>query len=558
MEKMNLSQFFSKILFFSTILVFFACNEEHKHIGEPQIVNNTQEINTKAEDIIHQSLKDILSKQHILDSFQITNPDIVNSLYEGADYKLLWSSEGRFRPEADSLFSFIEHSRLFGLFPSDYYETRIRQLQADLRADTSHVKLDASKWALNDLLYTTAFVQIVKDLKIGRILPDSIVRQDSTLNPGFFHAELERFRTAGDKNSFAITLEPKNPDYHRLKASLPSFLDTAQFRKYTFVQAYDSTRLRQLVYQRLIEEDSLQVRDVNPDSAALADAIRRYQEKTKIKVDGKLSNALINRLNDTEHERFIRVAITMDRFKLLQSMPAQYIWVNIPTYHLQVREQDSVVLTSKVVVGKVYTRTPEITSAISDMITYPQWTIPESIIAKEILPGLKRDPGYTTKRGYSILDKDGNVIDPYFVDWSQFKKGIPYKVIQGSGDANALGVLKFNFPNKHAVYLHDTNQRYLFAKKDRALSHGCVRVESWKRLAEYILRSDSLATPNAVPADSLRAWLALKEKHVIPVRKRVPLFIRYFTCEGADGRLVFHEDIYGEDRKLRDKYFARK
>ena len=107
-------------------------------------------------------------------------------------------------------------------------------------------------------------------------------------------------------------------------------------------------------------------------------------------------------------------------------------------------------------------------------------------------------------------------------------------------------VLKFNFPNKYAVYLHDTNQRYLFGKDKRALSHGCVRVEAWEELAAYILQRDSAST-NAVPLDSMLTWLALKEKHLIPVRKRLPLFIRYFTCEVRDAKLLFYDDVYDEE-----------
>jgi murein L,D-transpeptidase YcbB/YkuD len=210
-------------------------------------------------------------------------------------------------------------------------------------------------------------------------------------------------------------------------------------------------------------------------------------------------------------------------------------------------------------VGKPLTRTPIITSAISDMMTYPKWTIPESIIKKEILPGLKKDPDYTTKKGYMLVDKDGNEVDPHSVDWSKYKEGIPYKVVQGSGDDNALGVLKFNFPNKYSVYLHDTNQRYLFSRSSRALSHGCVRVQAWNELAKYILRNDSLYTTKAVPIDSLKSWLATKQKRYIPVRKPIPLFIRYFTCDtDKEGGLVFYEDIYGEDKRIREKLFAAK
>ena len=147
------------------------------------------------------------------------------------------------------------------------------------------------------------------------------------------------------------------------------------------------------------------------------------------------------------------------------------------------------------------------------------------------------------------------------MDWSKYNKGIPYKVVQGSGDENALGILKFNFPNKYAVYLHDTNQRYLFSRAMRSLSHGCVRVQEWEELAYYIIRYDykDKFTEEAFAAeDSIATWLERKEKHTIPVRKRLPLYIRYFTCEGENGKLLFYDDIYGYDKALREKIFAGK
>ena len=131
-------------------------------------------------------------------------------------------------------------------------------------------------------------------------------------------------------------------------------------------------------------------------------------------------------------------------------------------------------------------------------------------------------------------------------------------MVQGSGDDNALGILKFNFPNKYSVYLHDTNQRYLFSKSSRALSHGCVRVQAWEELAKYILRNDSVYSVNAVPVDSLENWLQTKQKKYIPVHKPIPLFIRYFTCDVKEGRLTFYEDIYGEDKRIREKIFSDK
>ncbi len=217
-------------------------------------------------------------------------------------------------------------------------------------------------------------------------------------------------------------------------------------------------------------------------------------------------------------------------------------------------EGDSITLSSKIICGKPVTRSPVLNSFISELITYPQWTVPQSIIEKEILPGAKRNSSYITKKGFSLLDKNGNVVNPDSVDWSKFKRGIPYKVVQGSGDDNALGIIKFNFYNKYAVYLHDTNQRYLFANTDRALSHGCIRVQNWEDLAFDILRREEQSSKE----DSVRVWLKEKKKHSVTVRNRLPLFIRYFTCEGKDGNIVFYDDIYGEDQILAKKYFSGK
>ncbi len=545
------------ILFLLFTLSLFSCNNKGKNVSEEAIVTSAEEINNKAEELIQETVKDVLKDKRLADSFNLKNPQLLDGIYEEHSYEPLWTSNGAFESYSDSLISFIANCRYYGLFPDDYHYDELKGLRDTLLTDSSK-RLDASRWAFADLLLTSAFTQMVKDIKAGRILPDSVMQKDSSLSKEFFVQQLQRLKKAASVDSFATALEPTHVQYRELRQAIRPFVDSANFKSYTYVYGFDSGTLKKRAYQRIIEEDSMELDGAVYDSAAFVNAIKKYQKVKKLKVDGKLSADIIKKLNDTDEERFKRIAITLDRYKQLPPLPEQYIWVNIPSYRLQVRSSDTVVMISKVAVGKSYTRTPEIVSAISDMITYPQWTIPASIIEKEILPGLKKDPGYTNKKGYSIIDKDGNVIDAYLVDWSKYKKGIPYKVVQGSGDANALGVIKFNFPNKHSVYLHDTNQRYLFSRKNRALSHGCVRVESWKDLAYYILERDSLASTSFTPKDSLDKWLLLKQKKVIPVRKRLPVFIKYFTCEGVDGKVVFYEDIYEEDRKLRNKYFATK
>ena len=556
----NYNLIFFKLFFLVFLIIgaFYSCKEKSKDVTKAEIVETPEQINARAEELIRSTLKEILQNDEGLpDSVKVKNALILQHLYDENQYGTLWSSQGNFNRNGDSLFSLIEHSREYGLFPDDYYYSKLSSVRIQLADTSKATKLNASLWAYSDLLFSSAFVQIVKDLKIGRLLPDSIVAKDSVLQPVFFAEQLKSFQQR--KDSVFESLEPKDSGYIKLKLALNDFLSKANFRKYTFITTKDSSLIPTLIYQRLSEEDSTLSSENAPDSLQVSRAIKKYQKRKEIKADGKISSALVERLNNTDKQKFVRVAINLDRYKLLPVMPEQYIFVNIPSYYLRLVQNDTVVLKSRVVVGKPITRTPIITSAINNMITYPKWTIPESIIKKEILPGLKNDPGYTLRKGYSIVDEEGNEINPYTVKWAKYKQGIPYKVVQGSGDDNALGVLKFNFPNKYSVYLHDTNQRYLFSNKKRALSHGCVRVQAWNELAKFILRNDSLNSKNAIPLDSLDTWLATKQKKYVPVRRPIPVFIRYFTCDVSnEGKLVFYEDVYGEDETIREKIFAGK
>ena len=146
------------------------------------------------------------------------------------------------------------------------------------------------------------------------------------------------------------------------------------------------------------------------------------------------------------------------------------------------------------------------------------------------------------------------MVDPSTLDWAKVNpKKFSYEIKQREGDDNSLGVLKFNFRNKYAVYLHDTNARWMFSKTNRALSHGCVRVQDWRELAHFLVRNDTIK----YSLDTLASWIVRQEKHVVSGFKKVPLFIRYFTCESRYGRIRFYEDIYGEDKILAEKYFSK-
>jgi L,D-transpeptidase YcbB len=268
-------------------------------------------------------------------------------------------------------------------------------------------------------------------------------------------------------------------------------------------------------------------------------------------------------MNTSDAERFKRIAITLDRYKKLpDSLPQRHIWVNLPAFYLQVWDSDTLALESKIICGKTATPTPLLSSVITDMVTYPTWTVPTSIIAKQYLPKLKNNPNYLSRLGLKLMTEKGTVIDGSSVNWDKYSKGIPYKVVQASGDRNALGVMKFNFDNPYAVYMHDTNERWLFKNASRANSHGCVRVQEWEKLARYLTLVDSLNLPAGdtlrYTFDSVKTLLSKKINKRLLVKIPVHVYFAYYSCEGKDGRIRFYDDIYGDDKALREKYFTDK
>lgn len=543
--------------------VSIGCNNKDK---KESIASTPQELQEKITSLIQRFTEQSNNDNARLnDSILLNQPRLTKSFYQKKFFEPFWCKRKSWLPVADSLFHFIETAQLFGLFPEDYHVKQLKEIRQKFFADSlgNNDKKDAGLWYQADILLTDAFAEIVKDIKLGRLPQDSItLRKDSVLTDEFYLQKLDALQQSG-LLAIIQSLEPSQKGYHLLKAGIKKFLDSADYKQFTIVPypEKDNTKFSIALQKRLYEGGFISFDSVAADSAQLAEAVKLFQKKKSIAEDGRAGEGTVRMLNVNDREKFIRIAISMDKYKMLpEIMPAKYIWVNASANYLHLVDGNEVKLTSKVICGKPKTRTPVLTSNITELITYPQWVPPPSIVAKEILPAVKRNPGYLAKKGFSLVDSKGNEVDPYSVDWSKYSKSIPYRVVQGSGDANALGIMKFVFSNKYSVYLHDTNQRYLFANAMRSLSHGCVRVQDWEKLTYYILRNDSLnaGTGGYTKIDSVKTWLQKKQKKSIAVRNKIPVYIRYITCEGRDGKIVFYDDVYGEDKFLRERYFATK
>ncbi len=554
-------------VFFILIVVacLFGCKSKHA-VAKKEIVKVPEEM----DDQITDNIKAVLqfaneNNGKINDSIKLYLPGVVTSFYDKNDFHNIWSRKEKWNPLADSMFDFIEHSKYYGLYPEDYHLKELAFLRKKLVEDTL-AKMDAIVWTKADLMLSDAFMKTSKDLKEGRLVPDSAsITKKPNFIDSFFVQNLNEARKNISMTDLFDSMQPVNFRYQALKNLLKDFVDSMDTTPHQYIvyPQKDSQLLIKNIQTRLVEEGMADSVEEFPDSVMFSNDLKKYQAAHKLKKDGRIGPKVVGSLNNFDVENFKRIAITLDRYKLMpDSLPVRYIWVNIPSYYMELWDHDTLVLRSKIVVGKPATPTPTLTSAISDMVTYPQWTIPESIIKKDILPGLKKDPGYLASKGFNLVNDKGDVVDPYTIKWAKYTSGIPWKIMQGSGDDNALGVLKFNFNNPYSVYLHDTNERYLFQNSERDLSHGCVRVQKWEELAFYIARNDSLNKTReqklAYNVDSIKTWLANKDRKRIIVKNRLRLFIEYLSCEAKDDKIIFYPDIYNDDEELAEKYFANK
>jgi len=251
--------------------------------------------------------------------------------------------------------------------------------------------------------------------------------------------------------------------------------------------------------------------------------------------------AALERLGAGDPLRRRQIELNLERWRWLpEDLGERHIVVNIPSYELSLVEGGREALHMKVIVGKRFNATP----VFSDEITYiafsPKWNVPEKILTEEILPALEKDDSYLESHDMEIV-KDGKVVDKDDVDLDEPKT---FQVRQRSGDANALGLVKFVFPNKFDVYLHDTPGDALFARNERALSHGCVRLEKPTELAEQLLKDQPKWTRAAIE----KAMHSGEEQSAI-LTHPVPVHIVYWTAwAGEDGAVQYADDVYGHDR----------
>ena len=284
--------------------------------------------------------------------------------------------------------------------------------------------------------------------------------------------------------------------------------------------------------------------------AKVMDRLRPQHEQYRL-----LRKVLAQTSDPAKHRKII---INMERWRWLpRDLGNRHVLVNAAAFLMYTREGGKTIDKRRVIVGEEYHKTPMFSDNIQLAEFNPTWTISRNIAANEILPKLRKDPNYLAKRGYVIhtsWEADAPAMNANSIDWSSVSgKNFPYRIVQPAGPDNVLGVVKFLFPNRFNVYLHDTSSRQLFDKADRALSHGCIRVEKPVEWAALLYKLDGSVTRSQIDG-TIASGKTVQAKF----RKPIPVHLGYFTVWiGDDGKLYDFNDVYGRDRLVGNILFGR-
>lgn len=525
---------------------------------------------------------------------RLSTQTIADAFYAARQYSPAWHNGQSPNPTAQQLLTALQQAPADGLYSGDYHLNTLKQL------------LNQSTWdnvALSDLdlLLTDAALLFAQHLRLGRLNPRQLTLQwDVRQGSAKFEKELANALAQGQIAPFFDQMRPKQAQYGYLKKALERYRKYAQNSDKWLYQAPPTEALklgakgegvknlrRRLAaegYTNLVasEKTDTIVKNIDNDNSVniseivgfegdkaiivkrtapqninesvydstLLKAVKTYQRLHVLGADGAAGPKTLENMNIPPKDRLAQIQMALEIWRWLPAdLGNRYILVNIPAYMMYLYEnKDNIALEKKVCVGKVEHKTPIFSDKMEYLELNPYWTVPQNIAKKEVLPAIKREGSNYLRRNNMKALAGGEPINANTVKWWQLSSSyLPYTFRQEPGQKNALGDVKFLFPNQYNVYLHDTPSKHLFGESTRAYSHGCIRLHKPLELAEYLLRPYGewdIGRINAVVESRKNTRINLPEP--------LPVYILYFTAWANDkGEVYFYPDVYGRDKELK-------
>ena len=458
----------------------------------------------------------------------------VRAFYTQRENAPAWIDVRRPTDEGVKAIAILKTARQHGFDPEDYDANALEQQGQSVEKVDKQSPERLTKLAEFDTHLTASLLKFGRDVALGRENGDEHFKARRKA-PDFVAA---LSAATDDPEKFVEAVRPPHAEYVALQKALDDLLGQQAKGGWVKVPGANSPELA----QRLTQSGHLK------EGGDLKAAIKSFQDLHSIPATGVVDKVTLEAMNVPLDWRIQQVAINMQRWRWMpDDLGERHFLVNIPYYHLIARESGKPVMDIRVVVGKPGNNTPIFSEDMKTVVFSPYWNIPDTIAENETAPAVARDPNYLARQGIEILRVSSSgmqTLNPADVNWGNPDaiKGLVFR--QKPGDGNALGHVKFLFPNQYNVYLHDTPADSLFARPSRAFSHGCVRVEEPETLAKYVLKGYSEWDEQKI-FDAMHAGV---EKQV-KLKEPIPVHIAYFTAwVDENGGLHFQPDIYGYDR----------
>ncbi|MEJ2528942.1 MAG: L,D-transpeptidase family protein [Gammaproteobacteria bacterium] len=496
-------------------------------------------------------------KKYVVENARALDWPLLRKYYSARGYSPAWCRKDDHGYSVDLLLGFLRTSYQEGLNPDDYRVT----------PDVNDCSLlSAEQQAEFDVTLTNAFFRYSKDVNSGRLDP-KYADDEWHIDKAEFDpvATLEAALKDNNLQETLANLPPPHREYLALKAELAKYRLIEADRLWPHIpegrtlQPGEIHPLIPLIRRRLADElnGGLPLYGSNDQlyDNGLRAAVESFQRRHGLEVDGIIGHSTYSAMNMTPQQHIRKIITNMERWRWMpRSLGEKYIMINLPGFEMNFIKQGQSILSMRTISGSKETSSPSFETKITQIIFNPTWTVPNSIAINELVPQQQQDPDFLAKSDIEVLlrDKGNTTYDPRSIDWSQInEKDFPYMLRQRSGPNNSLGRIKFQTPNKYAIFLHDTPYHSLFGKRIRALSHGCIRLEKPKRLAAMLLNDNY----NPTPETEERVTNLMESKQTVEqdilAQQQVPVYIVYITAwVDRNGVLQLRDDIYGRDRKI--------